>query len=186
MQSFPLDEPKPARKAGGAGIKAITRVLVSSIFLLSCYGAGKLAIKMASKDLPTDDITLEKPATQKRISLRGTRDEPLFMGSDKEALRAFFNNYATLESRIKAPLEGTGIRRIQESLEVQIMRTEADAIQVRVSSGAVAGAVYWVHHTQRNEDPAFAPIISPIPSAPRTGAPQPEAPDRSAPGAILN
>tara|TARA_B110000305_G_C19230633_1_gene535039 strand:- start:179 stop:748 length:570 start_codon:yes stop_codon:yes gene_type:complete len=173
MPSFPLEEPTPPKKPKGAGVKAIVRILVSSIFVLSCYGAGKLAIKMASRDLPQkSEITLETPTLARPISLRGSRDEPLFMGSDKEALRAFFANNPTLESRIKASLQSTGIRKIQEAIELQTMRSEADAIQVRVTSGPVAGAVYWLHHSQIKKDPTFDPIISPIPLVPQTKLPE--------------
>lgn len=167
MQTFPLEEPPSTRKPTGAGIKVFVRILVSAIFVLSCLGAGKLAIKMASKDLPEAVLTtVEAPARQIVVTLRGSHDDPLFMGSDRESLRAFFANYSTLESRTKASLQSTGIRKIQELLEVQTMRTEADAIQVRVASGAIAGAVYWVHHSQMNENPAFDSIIAPIPAAP--------------------
>lgn len=196
MQTFPLEEPSPVRKPTGAGLKAFLRIFVSTIFALSCYGAGKLAIKMASKGLPEGDLTVETPPQQRTLSLRGTRDEPLYMGSDKEALRSFFSNHPTPEARVKASLENTGIRKIQESLEVLTMRSEADAIQVRVSSGAVAGAVYWVHHSQMKEDPAFDPIISPVPIVPGTNTPGTNAPrtndsetddsEAAAPGMILN
>ena len=181
MQTFPLEEPAPARKPTGAGVKAFIRIVMSTIFVISCYGAGKLAIKMASKGLPESELTIATPTQQRSLLLRGSRDEPLFMGSDREALRAFFANNPTLEARINTSLENTGIRRIPESLEVQTMRAEADAIQVRVTSGAVAGAVYWLHHSQMKEDPAFDPIISPIPLAPGTATPPVTAPGTDAP-----
>ncbi|MDF1738278.1 MAG: hypothetical protein P1U86_03885 [Verrucomicrobiales bacterium] len=191
MQTFPLEEPPSPRKPTGAGVKAFIRIAVSTIFVFACYGAGKLAIKMASKGLPESELTIEPPARQRSLSLQGTRDEPLFMGSDREALRAFFTNNPTVEARIKASLESTGIRKIPESLEVQTMRSEADAIQVRVTDGAVAGAVYWVHHSQMKEDPAFDPIISPIPVVPgappsRSTIPTTDEPESTAPGTILN
>ncbi len=191
MQTFPLEEPPSPRKPTGTGVKAFIRIAVSTIFVFACYGAGKLAIKMASKGLPEGELTIETPARQKSLSLHGTRDEPLFMGSDREALRAFFTNNPTVEARIKASLESTGIRKIPESLEVQTMRSEADAIQVRVTAGAVAGAVYWVHHSQMKEDPAFDPIISPIPAVPgakasRSTVPTADNPESTAPGTILN
>lgn len=134
---------------------------------------------MVSKDLDKGDLTIEEPAQQRTVSLRGSRNEPLFMGSDKEAVRAFFANNPTLELRIKASLQNTGIRKIEDLLEVQTMRTEADAIQMRVTSGAVAGAVYWVHHSQMKEEPVFDSIISPIPAVPQTMVPRTDVPEPS-------
>ena len=44
-----------------------------------------------------------------------------------------------------------------------ILGTEAEAVEVRVASGAIAGTVYWVHHSQLPDTEDFDPIISPIP-----------------------
>ena len=44
-----------------------------------------------------------------------------------------------------------------------ILGTEAEAVEVRIASGAIAGTVYWIHHSQLPDTEDFDPIISPIP-----------------------
>ena len=61
--------------------------------------------------------------------------------------------------------ENVGIRRLQDSLELTPLRTEADAVEVKVASGAISGAVYWIHHTQLPQQATLDPIISPVPGA---------------------
>ena len=46
---------------------------------------------------------------------------------------------------------------------MRTVRAEADAVQVEVFSGAIAGAVYWIHYTQLPDPSSFDPIISPLP-----------------------
>ncbi|MDP4585541.1 MAG: hypothetical protein NWT04_16630 [Verrucomicrobiales bacterium] len=46
------------------------------------------------------------------------------------------------------------------------LRAEADAVEVKISSGAIAGVVYWIHNTQLPDPSSFDPIISPLPGDP--------------------
>ena len=62
-----------------------------------------------------------------------------------------------------ANLSGLGIRRLGGTLDLTTIQADADAVQVRVSSGPMAGAIYWLHHSQMPGPSAFDPIISPIP-----------------------
>ncbi len=42
--------------------------------------------------------------------------------------------------------ERTRIRRLQDSIDLTPLRTEADAIEVKVASGAISGPFTWIHH----------------------------------------
>jgi hypothetical protein len=75
-----------------------------------------------------------------------------------------------------ANLTGLGIRRLQDSIDLTLLRNEADAIEVKVASGAIAGSVYWIHHSQLPAPAGFDPIISPVPGAVTPAVPWPAAP----------
>jgi len=93
----------------------------------------------------------------------GKTGDPIYLAQSPEALRTFFTSHPTPEERASADLSGLGIRRLQDSVEMTTLRAEADAVEVKVSSGAIAGAVYWIHYTQLPDPSAFDPIISPLP-----------------------
>lgn len=94
----------------------------------------------------------------------GRSGDPIYLAQSPDSLRAFFARHPTPEDRASADLSGLGIRRLQDSVEMSTLRAEADAVEVKVSSGAIAGAVYWIHYTQLPDPSAFDPIISPLPS----------------------
>jgi len=94
----------------------------------------------------------------------GRSGDPVYLAQSPDSLRAFFARHPTPEDRASADLSGLGIRRLQDSVEMSTLRAEADAVEVKVSSGAIAGAIYWIHYTQLPDASAFDPIITPLPS----------------------
>ena len=118
-------------------------------------------MEMARNRLP------EKPETpsgeETTIVTLGASDAPIFLADTPETLRRFFSDHPTGNSRASADLTGLGIRRLQSSVDIVILGTEAEAVEVRIASGAIAGTVYWIHHSQLPDTEDFDPIISPIP-----------------------
>ncbi len=134
-----------------------------ALFFGAVYLFGRLGVEMARNRLPErerDTATLAmEPFTV------GRSGEPLYLANTPEALRRFFAAHPTAEERAGADLSGLGIRRLLDAMELGALRAEADAVEVEVKSGAVAGAVYWIHHSQLPPATPFDPIISPVPGA---------------------
>jgi hypothetical protein len=154
--------PSPARSAYFRRLRALVRFVGFVAFVFAIYLSGRLGVEMARNRLPEKG----KPATVFESSSPltvGKTGDPIYLAQSPEALRAFFTSHPTAEERARADLSGLGIRRLQDSVEMTTLRAEADAVEVKVSSGAIAGAVYWIHYTQLPDPSAFDPIISPLP-----------------------
>jgi len=133
-----------------------------AFFFCAIYLSGRLGVEMARNRLPDNgkaDAGLENnsPLTV------GRSGDPIYLAQSPESLRSFFTSHPTAEERASANLSGLRIRRLQDSVEMTTLRAEADAVEVKVSSGAIAGAVYWIHYTQLPDPSAFDPIITPLP-----------------------
>lgn len=94
----------------------------------------------------------------------GRSGDPIYLAQSPESLRSFFARYPSSEERASADLGGLSIRRLQDSVEMTTLRTEADAVEVKVTSGAIAGAVYWIHYSQLPDPSTLDPIITPLPT----------------------
>jgi hypothetical protein len=133
-------------------------------FAGAIYVSGRLGIEMARNHLPESE--LESNRSPESETLRVGRDGgPLYLAQSPDALRRFFAAHPTPEERASADLTGLGIRRLQDSIEITTLRTEADTIEVKVASGAIGGAIYWIHHSQLPRGATLDPIISPVPGA---------------------
>ncbi len=142
----------------------IGAVIGLSVFSGAVYVSGRLGIEMARNHLPASE--LEPKQSPESETLRVGRDGgPLYLAQSPDALRRFFAAHPTPEDRASADLTGLGMRRLQDSIDITTLRTEADTIEVKVASGAISGAVYWIHHSQLPRQAAFDPIISPVPGA---------------------
>lgn len=140
----------------------LLRLFVTLTFIGAVYLSGKLGISAARKRFPgkaeaTAAIPKDAPVTL------GESGDPIYLAESPDSLRAFFSRYPTEQERSRANLSGLGIRRLGGTLDLTTIQTDADAVQVRVSSGPMGGAVYWLHHSQMPGPSAFDPIISPIP-----------------------
>jgi hypothetical protein len=152
----------PARSAHFRRLRILGQTTGWIVFFIAVYLSGRLGVEMARDRLP--DVDKEAPETLSDASLTvGKSDDPIYLARSPEELRAFFTNYPTPQERATANLIGSGIRRLQDSVEMRTIRAEADAVEVKVFSGAIAGAVYWIHYTQLPDPSSFNPIISPLP-----------------------
>ncbi len=143
-------------------LKAFVRIGGAILFVFAVYISGRLGVEMARNRIPEREVPVAAVDTSTTISVGGNRD-PVYLARTPESLRSFFAANPTTETRSRADLSGLGIRRLQDSMEVKILRSEADAIEVIASSGAIAGAVYWIHYSQLPNPSDFDPIISPLP-----------------------
>jgi hypothetical protein len=139
--------------------------------------SGRLGVEMARNRLPETKSSEPEP-TESEILRVGQAGDPVYLAQTPESLRRFFAKHPTLEDRASANLSGLGIRRLQDAIDLTPLRTEADAIEVKVASGAIAGTVYWIHHSQLPTPSGFDPIISPVPGAVTPTSPIAPAPPR--------
>lgn len=138
------------------------RVAVAIAFVAAVYVSGRLGVEMARNRIPKAEAQVTAMDTSTTISVGNSR-APVYLARTPESLRSFFAAHPTAEGRSRADLSGLGIRRLQDAMEVKVLRSEADAIEVVASTGAIAGAVYWIHYSQLPNPSDFDPIISPLP-----------------------
>ena len=145
----------------GVNLRWLAYLAAACVIVVLIISSGRLGMEMARNRLP------EKPETpsgeETTIVTLGASDAPIFLADTPETLRRFFSDHPTGNSRSSADLTGLGIRRLQSSVDIVILGTEAEAVEVRIASGAIAGTVYWIHHSQLPDTEDFDPIISPIP-----------------------
>jgi hypothetical protein len=167
MEEFPneaLSRSRRQRSRGSRRFGILGAIAGLALFLGAVYLSGRLGVEMARNRLPEKES--EQPELPESETLRvGRSGDPLYLAQTPDALRRFFAAHPTPEDRASANLSGLGIRRLQDSMELTTLRTEADAVEVKVASGAIAGAMYWIHHSQLPQQAALDPIISPVPGA---------------------
>jgi hypothetical protein len=155
----------PARAAYFRRLRTLGRIGGFAIFFSAVYLSGRLGVEMARNRLP-DKGKVETGFENNSSLTVGRSGGPIYLAQSPESLRSFFTNYPTPEERASVNLSGLGIRRLQDSVEMTTLRAEADAVEVKISSGAIAGVVYWIHNTQLPDPSSFDPIISPLPGDP--------------------
>lgn len=167
MEEFPneaLSRSRRQRSRGSRRFGILGAIAGLALFLGAVYLSGRLGVEMARNRLPEKES--EQPELPESETLRvGRSGDPLYLAQTPDALRRFFAAHPTPEDRASANLSGLGIRRLQDSIELTTLRIEADAVEVKVASGAIAGAIYWIHHSQLPQQAALDPIISPVPGA---------------------
>jgi hypothetical protein len=167
MEEFPneaLSRSRRQRSRGSRRFGILGAIAGLALFLGAVYLSSRLGVEMARNRLPEKES--EQPELPESETFRvGRSGDPLYLAQTPDALRRFFAAQPTPEDRSSANLSGLGIRRLQDSLEITTLRTEADAVEVKVASGAISGAVYWIHHSQLPRQAALDPIISPVPGA---------------------
>lgn len=148
--------------------KALQRLRVlgtiGGLFLAggAVFLSGRLGVEMARNRLPENQKRDTNVPTSEVLRVGGGGDL-VYLAQTPESLRRFFAAHPTPEDRSGANLSGLGIRRLQDVIELSPLRTEADAIEVKIASGAIAGSIYWIHHSQLPAPAGFDPIISPVP-----------------------
>jgi len=167
MEEFPneaLSRSRRQRSRGSRRFGILGAIAGLGLFLGAVYLSGRLGVEMARNRLPEKES--EQPELPDSETLRvGRSGDPLYLAQTPDALRRFFAAHPTPEDRASANLSGLGIRRLQDSIELTTLRTEADSVEVKVASGAIAGATYWIHHSQLPQQATLDPIISPVPGA---------------------
>lgn len=178
------DRALKARRQALRRLRALAWIAGLGLFTGAIFLSGRIGVEMARNRLPKNEP--EEPRLPESEAIRvGRAGDPLYLAQSLDSLRRFFARHPSPGDRASADLSGRGIRRLQDSIELVPLRTEADAIEVRISSGAIAGGIYWMHHSQLPAPAGFDPIISPVPGAATPGAAAPggEAPGGEAPGA---
>ncbi len=143
-----------------AGTKALVRISIAILFVGAIYASGWFGVYVAKEKIVGN--TPATAADTAKVSL-GSAGNPVYLGQSPEILRQFFLEFNTPGERASADLSSLGIRRLNSRVEMTAMSEVADAIKVKVSSGPIAGTVYWIHHSQMPSTPSLDPIISPIP-----------------------
>ncbi|MEM1443905.1 MAG: hypothetical protein AAGF67_16275, partial [Verrucomicrobiota bacterium] len=140
------------------------RFLYVIVFVSGILLAGRLGIEMAKDRLPDQPEPTDEPTAPTGASLTlGSTGEPVYLAESSEELRRFFATYTSPGARASADLTDLGIRRINAYLIATTRNAESDAVEVEINSGAIAGAIYWVHHSQVPDRTAIDPVISPVP-----------------------
>lgn len=159
--------PPSSRKAAPKerrGVRLAQRILFIIAFVCGIYLSGRLGVHMAKSRIPGATAAEGTVQTVASTLTLGNTGEPIYFANRPETLRSFFNTYASAGERASADLSGLEIRRINGLIDVTTRKAEADAVEVTVNSGAIAGAVYWVHHTQIPDRTVIDPIIPPVPT----------------------
>lgn len=132
-----------------------------AFFGLAIYFSGRLGIQMA-KQRTAETAPVPEPAPSNSVRLGSTGD-PVYLAQSPDNLRRFFSAHPTAFERARADLSGLRIRRLQDSMEIIPVQIEADAVEVRITSGALSGATYWIHHSQLPASARVDPIVAPVP-----------------------
>ena len=74
--------------------------------------------------------------------------EPLYLATEIQSLRDFFFAFQSPEDRRDGDAEARELRRVFDSLEVRILGRDADAVEVEVLAGPLAGVRAWLHQSQ--------------------------------------
>jgi hypothetical protein len=144
------------------GLKFLIRVGVLVVFLFGIYGSMRLGIHMANNRLPNSGEVPSVIGGNEAVTL-GRSGDPVYLADSPDSLRSFFSRFPTPGERASADLTGLSIRRITSPITMNTIRAEADAVEVEITSGAIAGSVYWVRHSQMPDPSKFDPILSPVP-----------------------
>lgn len=153
-----------ARRRAIQRMDALVRIGGLAVFCCAVYFSGRLGVEMARNRLPKRAVPVAATSPVPGVEI-GENDSPLYLAQSPEILRRFFAAYPSPEERAAADLTGLGIRRLKDAIELTTLRADADAVEVKVNSGAIAGAVYWIHHSQIPAPSTFDPIVSPVPAA---------------------
>ena len=143
-------------------IPIIKIALIGMLFAVGCFYAAKFGTQLAKMDVPGQGETLAPLPAGTEATL-GKDGKAIYVADTTERLRQFYLAHPDESSRTETDLANTGVRRLYGRVEVRTLRSLTDAVQVRVTSGSIAGAIYWIHRDQLPGDSAANTILSPIP-----------------------
>ncbi len=156
------DHSNPTALTAIRRLRLLGPVAALALFAVAVYLSGRLGVEMARNRLPDRELNGSRMRSEETLIV-GESDDPLYLARAPDSLRRFFSAHPTPEERSGADLSGLGIRRIRDSIKVATLRLEADAVEVRVTSGALAGTVHWIHHSQFRAIASLDPLVSPVP-----------------------
>lgn len=141
-------------------------LILAVIFPTAIWFSAKTGNRLAMKSLPANGQTQSQYPNGQTLTLGGA-NAPVYLADSPDDLRGFYLNFPDEESRSNATeFTAYGMRRIYSRIQMAILRYDADAVQVRVTSGSISGAIYWIHISLLQDIPSQAPsdaIIDPIP-----------------------
>lgn len=152
------------RRRNRSGLKLLVKLAVVTAFGFGIYGSMRLGIHMAGK---RTDAGEDRGAafTENSDIVLGRAGDPVYLADTPESLRQFFSEFATPGQRASADLTGRSIRRITSPMNMTTLRAEAESVEVEITSGPIAGSVYWIHHSQMPDPSKLDPILEPVPGA---------------------
>ena len=122
-------------------------LVIAVVFVGALFGAAWLGIAAAKRSLPDGVLNAGGPTMGQVLTLDTTR-EPLYLAPSVQGLRDFFFAFQSPEARRDGDAEARDLRRVFESLEVKILSQDADAYEIEVLDGPLAGVKAWVHRSQ--------------------------------------
>lgn len=143
-------------------LRGVVRILGAAAFAGVLLLSGWLGVETAKRRSAPAEDPVPGQRGEARMVL-GSAENPLYLSDTPGALREFFSLHQSHGDRASASLAGLPIRRISSPVELAVLRADADAVEIRLLSGPIAGAVYWLHHSQVPEREVLAPIIDPLP-----------------------
>ncbi len=168
VSTMPSASPAPAKKKPRLLKCVFCYVIVSLAFSAAVLFAAKSGISLALKNLPVNTLSKTRFPDGQALSIGGI-NTPLYLADSPKSLRDFYLQYPDEISRANtSDFADYGVRRIFSRLEMTIQRYDVDAVQVKVTSGSISGAIYWIDigllqdvpGPEREKDV----IIEPIPS----------------------
>lgn len=137
-------------------------------FSSTIFFAGKTGVALALKKIEMSGLSNSRFPNGMTLTL-GAGNNPLYLADSPDSLREFYLNFSDEESRANASeFAAYGMRRVFNQLEMIVQRYDADAVQVKITSGSISGAIYWIHISVLQEIPSQNQredeVISPIPS----------------------
>lgn len=156
------DAAHPPAKRAIRRLRSLAPLAGLILFAAAVYLSGRLAVEMVRNRLPDRGLRGDAPLSGETLIV-GNLDDPLYLARSPDSLRRFFAAHPTPEDRAVADLTGLGIRRVRDTIQVATQRIEADAIEVRITTGSLAGTDLWIHHSQVRSNSPLDPVVSPVP-----------------------
>ena len=117
-------------------------------FAAGLAGAAWLGVESALRTLPPSAKSAGEAFRIGTVVKIDGNGEPILLAREVQPLRDFFFAHRSAEARREGDAESRGIRRIFEPIEANVVARDADSLKIAVTTGALAGAEYWVHVSQ--------------------------------------
>lgn len=145
--------------------QALLRLLAGLLVTAAIGGAAWLGVAAAKRTLPegSNPESSSPAATSGERRILATGEEPIYLAGDIQSLRDFYFAHPNAASRRDADVEARGIRRVPEEIDVELLETDGDAVEIKVLAEPFAGTRGWIHLQQWNAGTSPA-LENPSPS----------------------